>query len=179
MRRRDEDEKKSRALHIQRRAQLPRTSVRVVPHFGLLWKPDGALKTLSNPLMYLSCCGLRASVSGTAQLQTCPSAGIQRTCHSFKYALRPAVGLPARGAFHVRNCTGETQQAETSPPASASVPSDRRALLAGGAVGAGALFAVLSRKQAVTFAALEKGAVDLDTALANGKPTIIEFYASW
>ena len=60
-------------------------------------------------------------------------------------------------------------------------PPDRRGLLAGAAVvlGVGGFLATRSGQGAPSFASLEKNSIDLDTALANGKPTIIEFYAAW
>ena len=54
-------------------------------------------------------------------------------------------------------------------------------LIAGGAVGFGiAAFVALNLASgAPTFENLERASIPLDTALQNGKPTVIEFYASW
>lgn len=84
---------------------------------------------------------------------------------------------------HSVRATESTEQPQTQPEQrlnTAGQP-DRRGLLAGAAVllGAGGFLATRSGKGVPTFASLEKGAIDLDTALANGKPTIIEFYAAW
>ena len=78
----------------------------------------------------------------------------------------------------------QTQQSQSSslePSGNGPEQPDRRALLAGAAVllGTGGVFATRSGKGAPTFASLEQGSIDLDVALANGKPTIIEFYAAW
>lgn len=54
-------------------------------------------------------------------------------------------------------------------------------LLASTAVGIGvaAFLATRFASGAPSLSSLEKASVPLDTALANGKPTLLEFYANW
>lgn len=82
-------------------------------------------------------------------------------------------------------------QEETSRPATPAPESDAKstsedasppnnALLAGGAAVVGiALFLFTRLGSGVSFADLEERSVPLDIALTNGKPTVVEFYASW
>jgi len=53
--------------------------------------------------------------------------------------------------------------------------------LAGGAVAAGVALFLATRllTGGPSMAALEQQAVPLEVALSNGKPTVVEFYASW
>lgn len=66
----------------------------------------------------------------------------------------------------------------TSPPSSRT---GGNAGLAGGAVAAGVALFLATRllSGGPSVAALEEQAVPLDVALSNGKPTVVEFYASW
>lgn len=88
--------------------------------------------------------------------------------------------VPRPGSLN-NEATDQQTQENITPPVNGSGQPDRRAVLAGAAVllGTGRVLATRAGKGAPSFASLEKGSVDLDTALANGKPTIIEFYAAW
>ena len=109
---------------------------------------------------------------------------------------QPRAALPRHRCVWQRSQTSRRQlsslkvAAESSPDQSSATanpqpdnadPPDRRALLAGAAVllGVGGVVATRGGKGSPTFSTLENGSVDLDAALANGKPTIIEFYAAW
>ncbi|KAF5832187.1 thioredoxin domain protein, partial [Dunaliella salina] len=74
-------------------------------------------------------------------------------------------------------------QPSPSPPAPpAAAPSDSSGgLIAGGAAVAAVAAFALGRllSPGPSIAMLEQMAVPLDTALSNGKPTVMEFYANW
>lgn len=66
---------------------------------------------------------------------------------------------------------------QVGTPESAGV--DNR-LVAGAAALAGIVLFLFTRLgSGVSFADLQSRSVPLDTALANGKPTVVEFYAPW
>jgi len=73
---------------------------------------------------------------------------------------------------------------QSSPPTPTPTPpeaSSNKGLLAGGAVGLGVGLFLIARLSVggPSFAALEADSVPLDTALTNGRPTVLEFYADW
>ena len=66
------------------------------------------------------------------------------------------------------------------PPSPPDDPGSSGKALAGAGFALGvALFAATSLGGAPTLASLEKDAITLDAALANGRPTVVEFYADW
>lgn len=69
----------------------------------------------------------------------------------------------------------------TPIPAAVEEPSSNGGAIAGGAIALGAIafFASQMLSGGPSFAAMENESVDLDRALKNGKPTIVEFYADW
>lgn len=68
-----------------------------------------------------------------------------------------------------------------TPPAASSSSSSGNTGLAGGAVAAGVALFLATRllTGGPSIAALEQEAIPLDVALGNGRPTVVEFYASW
>ena len=86
--------------------------------------------------------------------------------------------LPSERVQRLRCASGSQ---ETEIKASQEDRGTPKALLAGGAIGFGAAAFVALRvlSGAPSFENLERASIPLDTALQNGKPTVIEFYASW
>lgn len=67
---------------------------------------------------------------------------------------------------------------DQTDPSSGPSASNSGPLLAGAAIATGiGLFALSVSTSGPSFASLEEDAVPLDVALANGKPTLVEFYA--
>ena len=113
-------------------------------------------------------------------------------------------GAAMRGQFRVRSSTDGPESGQTEPAPTPAAPSSSPAaaayssspssslpsspppegpkghFLAAGSVGLGiALFLMTRVFSGPSFAALEAGSVPLDEALANGRPTVVEFYADW
>ena len=118
------------------------------------------------------------------------SGPVSCSCVCPSLCLRPA--RPAFKPFHLRGrattaplrlwsaqCKASGQDSDSPLPGSSKGIS--KPLIAGGAVGFGiAAFVALNLASgAPTFENLERASIPLDTALQNGKPTVIEFYASW
>lgn len=87
---------------------------------------------------------------------------------------------------HKAQAGGGSGQSEAPSPSPSSPPPQQAQqpfgqLLALAAVGVGAAAFILSRfsSGAPNLSSLEKTAVPFDTALANGKPSLLEFYANW
>jgi thiol-disulfide isomerase/thioredoxin len=93
----------------------------------------------------------------------------------------------AAAAAPVRAATDDEPRPPAPQPAGAPPPSSNSsgggAALAGGAAAAGvAIFLAaraLSGGAGASLAALEEASLDLDAALRNGRPTLVEFYAPW
>ncbi|PSC71442.1 thioredoxin chloroplastic [Micractinium conductrix] len=125
---------------------------------------------------------------GVAPWRPLPSSGRRgaNKGRSSRSAARPAV---LRRAAEGDKALAAEQAAAAAPPAPAPVPADApikpavggKGLLAGGAVGLGVALFLAARLTVggPSFAALEAGAVPLDAALSNGRPTVLEFYADW
>ena len=123
---------------------------------------------------------------GVAPWRPLPSSGRRgaNKGRSSRSAARPAV---LRRAAEGDKALAAEQAAAAAPPAPAPVPADApikpavggKGLLAGGAVGLGVALFLAARLTVggPSFAALEAGAVPLDAALSNGRPTVLEFYA--
>lgn len=95
-----------------------------------------------------------------------------RLFHHRKATAAPIRVKPAR-------CNASGQESNSPLPDNSKGIS--KPLIAGAAVGFGiAAFVALNLASgAPTFENLERASIPLDTALQNGKPTVIEFYASW
>ena len=97
---------------------------------------------------------------------------------AFPLCINPKVASKSfRRLQTVRCCTSENQDTKILEE-NKGLP---KTLIAGGAIGFGvaAFLTLRVLSGAPTFDNLERASMPLDTALQNGKPTVIEFYASW
>jgi hypothetical protein len=125
-------------------------------------------------------------------LTSFPRSGQRFTGRAFSARPARTAKLQARAEEQGRQPTAAIEDAAQSaqPPAApapapqtSSLAADSaggsKGLLAGGAVGLGVAVFLAARLTVggPSFAALEADAVPLDTALSNGRPTVLEFYA--
>lgn len=109
--------------------------------------------------------------------------GLKTTCltHFITYYSRRNAAI----VFVLKKITQEETSTSGSPEVEVRSPPEESTglnnqLLAGGAALAGiALFLFTRLGSGVSFSDLQSRSVSLDTALANGKPTVVEFYATW
>lgn len=97
--------------------------------------------------------------------------------HSTSSSSEPEATSPAA----VQPASPAAAPAAPPAPAPSSSSSGGNAGLAGGAVAAGVALFLATRllSGGPSLAALEQEALPLDVALSNGRPTVVEFYASW
>ena len=118
-----------------------------------------------------------------ARATSSPGAGSRARRGAAAAPPRPARLAPPRRARLVPRASDDTgsdpdPSASAPPPEPPSSPPGKAIAGAGFALGV-ALFASGLGGGAPTLASLEKDAVSLDVALANGRPTVVEFYADW
>ena len=131
---------------------------------------------------------MAASVAKTspavARVPSSPGAGSRARRGAAAAPARPARLTPPRRArrLDARAAEGAASDSASSPPPPPppppSSPPGKANAGAGFALGV-ALFASGLGGGAPTLASLERDAVSLDVALANGRPTVVEFYADW
>jgi len=104
--------------------------------------------------------------------------------NSLRSISRPKIHIPPRS--HRLKCKDTDEippppQLIESPPESTPGELKANQLLAGGAVGFGVGLFLFTRvlSGGPTFSDLEAQATSYDLAQANGKPTVVEFYARW
>ena len=129
-----------------------------------------------------------ALAASPAAARVQPRASIdQRRIVPSTISIRGALRRADRAARRApRAAERDPTQPETPPPPAPPPPSPPEDPASGGKALAGAgfalgvaLFAATSLGGAPTLASLERDAIPLDAALANGRPTVVEFYADW